>query len=140
MSAPLTRPRTAPVPIATTRHHHTGRAWSRISLAVMTEHTMIAPPTDTAMPPVRITNVLPMPINATGATSTSSGMIEPALRNAGVENASATQSTTCTTTGAISAGGTGDGGPLPRVATGAADGVACGSTAVLMRDLPPPQP
>ena len=48
---------------------------------------MIAPPTETSMPPVMMTNVMPMPISATGATSTSSGMIEPALRNAGVAKA-----------------------------------------------------
>src|ERR1700710_2935551 len=105
-----------------------------MSLAVTTEHTMIAPPTETSMPPVMITNVMPMPINATGENSTSSGMIEPALRNAGVAKASAIHITTRTAIRAISAGVTGGGRTRLLERTGAALGAALGSIAVLMRD------
>ena len=100
-----------------------------MSLAVTTEHTMIAPPTDTSMPPVMITNVMPMPINATGENSTSSGMSEPALRNAGVAKASAIHSrATSTAMRAISAGVTGGeeelspAGPLGAAAVASSSG------------------
>ena len=40
---------------------------------MITEHTAIAAPTETSMPPVMITTVIPMPISAMGATAPSNG-------------------------------------------------------------------
>ena len=48
---------------------------------------MIAPPTETSMPPVMMMIVMPTPISAIGAVATSSGWIEPAVRKAGVASA-----------------------------------------------------
>ena len=56
----------------------------------------MAPPTETSIPPVMITTVIPMPIRAIGATVPSSGWIEPAVRNAGVANARIAHNTTST--------------------------------------------
>ena len=57
---------------------------------------MIAPPTETSMPPVMMTIVIPTPTSAIGAVATSSGWIEPAVRNAGVRNARMAQITAIT--------------------------------------------
>jgi hypothetical protein len=48
-------------------------ACTKTSFAVITEHTAIAAPTETSMPPVIITTVIPMPISAMGATAPSNG-------------------------------------------------------------------
>ena len=48
------------------------------------------------MPPVMMTIVIPTPISAIGAVATSSGWIDPAVRNAGVRNARMTQMTAIT--------------------------------------------
>ena len=69
---------------------------------MITEQTMIAPPTETSIPPVMMTTVIPMPISAIGATATSSGWIEPAVRKAGVAKASSAQSTAITPMSTIS--------------------------------------
>ena len=57
---------------------------------------MIAAPTETSMPPVMITTVIPMPISAIGATVPSSGWIELADKKAGVAKARITHSTAST--------------------------------------------
>ena len=70
---------------------------------------MIAPPTETSMPPVMMMIVMPMPISAIGAVATSSGWIEPAVRKAGVANARTIHSTAMTPISTSSWPVTGDG-------------------------------
>src|SRR6478736_4337762 len=82
MSRPLTRPRTAPSTIAHTRATMSETPWSTSSFAVVTPVTIIAPPTETSIPPVMMIIVIPTPMRATGATDASSGCHERAVANA----------------------------------------------------------
>src|SRR3954469_22786965 len=113
------------------------------AFAVSTEQTMIAPPTETSIPPVMITTVMPTPTSAIGAVATSSGWIEPAVRNAGVDTASATQITAITPISTSSWPVTGDGRIRLRTrgrgrsAAGPGPG---GSVSVLVMRRPPAPP
>ena len=69
---------------------------------MITEHTAIIAPTETSIPPVMITTVIPMPISAIGATAPSNGWIEPADMKAGVAKPRITHSTAITPTSTIS--------------------------------------
>ena len=70
---------------------------------------MIAPPTETSIPPVMMMIVMPTPMSAIGAVATSSGRMEPAVRKAGVASASPTQMTAMTPISTSSWPVTGDG-------------------------------
>ena len=99
------------------------------------------------MPPVMMMIVMPMPTSAIGAVATSSGWIEPAVKNAGVANARMIHSTAMTPISTSSWPETGGGRTRPRGFGGAAGGSlgrwpgsgrSCGSMAVvlMLRALP----
>ena len=117
----MTRPSTPPTAIDSSTAGSSDTS-ATSAFAVSTEQTMIAPPTETSIPPVMMMIVMPMPIRAIGAVATSSGRIEPAVRKAGVARARPTQITAMTPIRTSSWPVTGDG----RMRLRASDG-ACGS-------------
>jgi hypothetical protein len=96
MSAPFTSPRTPPTATDSSTATGSEASESVSAFAVSTEHTMMAPPTETSIPAVTMTIVIPTPTRAIGAVATSIGCSEPAVRKAGVERPSTTQSTAMT--------------------------------------------
>src|SRR4051794_1390669 len=143
MSTPLIRPSTAPRAIDSSTATGSDAPESTIALATMTAQTITMLATETSMPPVMMMTVIPMPIVATGAMATSRGTTEPLVKNAGVANASTTQSTAITPIRTISWPVIGNGRTRPRaaaVAGGAPGGAPPGEARVCELMPSPPSP